>query len=61
VDQKKNWEKIQNIYEGDHKVKKENLQTYRRQIECLKMKDKENVTAYVTSLVLISTNYIVIV
>jgi hypothetical protein len=36
------WDKIQNIYEVDDKVKKEKLQTHRRQFECLKMKDKES-------------------
>jgi uncharacterized lipoprotein YehR (DUF1307 family) len=30
----------------DDKVKKEKLQTHRRQFESLKMKDKENVAAY---------------
>ena len=36
-------DKLQNIYEGNDKVKKENLQTHRRQIEILKMKDEVNV------------------
>jgi hypothetical protein len=40
------WDKLQNIYEGDDKVKKAKLQTHRRQFESLKMKDEENVAAY---------------
>jgi uncharacterized lipoprotein YehR (DUF1307 family) len=37
---------IQNIYEGDKKVKKAKIQTHIRQFESLKMEDKENVLAY---------------
>jgi hypothetical protein len=37
------WDKIQNIYEGDAKVKKTNLQTYIGQFEQLKMKEDENI------------------
>ena len=40
------WDKIQNTYEGDEKVKKEKLQTHRRQFESLKMKDEENDVVY---------------
>jgi hypothetical protein len=40
------WDKIQKIYEGDDKVKKENLQTRRRKFESLKMEYEENVAAY---------------
>jgi hypothetical protein len=40
------WDKLQNIYEGDDKVQKENIQTHRRQFESLKMKDEENVATY---------------
>jgi uncharacterized lipoprotein YehR (DUF1307 family) len=40
------WDKLQNIYEGDDKVKKAKLQTHRRQFESLKMKDEENVASY---------------
>jgi hypothetical protein len=40
------WDKLQNIYEGNDKVKKENLQTHRRKFKSLKMKDKENVANY---------------
>ena len=32
------WDKLQNIYEGDSKVKASKLQTYRGQFEQLKMK-----------------------
>ena len=34
------WDKLQNIYEGDDKVKKEKFQNHRRQFESLKMKDE---------------------
>jgi hypothetical protein len=40
------WDKIQNIYEGDSKVKETKLQTYRGQFEQLKMKEDENIAAY---------------
>jgi len=40
------WDKIKNIYEDDDKVKKEQLQTHRRQFEGLKVKDEENVASY---------------
>jgi hypothetical protein len=40
------WDKIQNIYEGDTKVKAAKLQTYRGQFEQLKMKEDEDITAY---------------
>jgi hypothetical protein len=40
------WEKIQNIYEGYSKVKVAKLQTYRGQFEQLKMKEYENIVAY---------------
>ena len=36
------WDKLQNIYEGDSKVKEAKLQTYRGQFEQLKMKEDEN-------------------
>ena len=36
------WDKLQNIYEGDSKVKAAKLQTYRGQFEQLKMKEYEN-------------------
>ena len=40
------WDKLQNIYEGDDKVKKEKIQTHRIQFESLKMKQEENVATY---------------
>jgi hypothetical protein len=40
------WEKLQNVYEGDAKVKVENIQTYRGQFEQLKMKEDENIASY---------------
>jgi hypothetical protein len=40
------WDKLQNIYEGDSKVKATKLQTYRGQFEQLKMKEDENIAAY---------------
>jgi hypothetical protein len=40
------WDKIQNIYEGDSKVKETKLQTYIGQFEQLKMKEDENIAAY---------------
>jgi hypothetical protein len=40
------WDKLQNIHEGDDKVKKATLQNHRRQFESLKMKDEENVSSY---------------
>jgi hypothetical protein len=40
------WDKLQNIYEGDTKVKVTKLQTYRGQFEQLKMKEDEDITTY---------------
>jgi hypothetical protein len=40
------WDKIQNIYEGDSKVKAAKFQTYRSQFEQLKMKEYENIAGY---------------
>jgi hypothetical protein len=40
------WDKIQNIYEGDSKVKVTKIQTYIGQFEQLKMKEDENITTY---------------
>jgi hypothetical protein len=40
------WDKFQNIYEGDSKVKATKLQTYKGQFEQLKMKEDENIAAY---------------
>jgi hypothetical protein len=41
------WDKLQNIYEGDSKFKATKLQTYRGQFEQLKMKEDENIVAYI--------------
>jgi hypothetical protein len=38
--------KIQNVYEGDAKVKATKLQTYKDQFEQLKMKEDEDIAAY---------------
>jgi hypothetical protein len=40
------WDKLQNIYEGDTKVKGAKLQTYRGQFEQLKKKEDEDMTTY---------------
>jgi hypothetical protein len=40
------WDKIQNIYEGDSKVKEAKLQTYRGQFKQLNMKEDGNIAAY---------------
>jgi hypothetical protein len=40
------WDKLQNIYERDTKVKAAKLQTYRGQFEQLKMKEDETIAAY---------------
>jgi hypothetical protein len=40
------WDKLQNVYEGDAKVKGEKIQTYRGQFEKLKMKEDEDIEAY---------------
>jgi hypothetical protein len=40
------WDKLQNIYEGDAKVKGAKLQTYRGKFEQLKMKGDEDIAAY---------------
>jgi hypothetical protein len=40
------WDKLQIIYEEDSKVKAAKLQTYRGQFEQLKMKEDENIVAY---------------
>jgi hypothetical protein len=39
------WDKIQNIYEGDSKVKATKFQTYIGQFEQLKMQENENIVA----------------
>jgi hypothetical protein len=40
------WDKLQNIYEGDSKVKAAKLQTYRGQLEQIKMKEDEDIASY---------------
>jgi hypothetical protein len=40
------WDKLQNIYEGDAKVKGAKLQTYRGKFEQLKMKEDEDIATY---------------
>jgi hypothetical protein len=40
------WDKLQNIYEGDTKVKATKIQTYRGQFEQIKMKEDDNIEAY---------------
>jgi hypothetical protein len=40
------WDKLQNIYEGDSKVKATKIQTYRGQFKQLNMKEDENIASY---------------
>eukprot|EP00253_Pinus_taeda_P014082 PITA_14082 len=40
------WDKRVSLYDGDSKVKKEKLQTHRRQFESLKMDDEEGIASY---------------
>jgi hypothetical protein len=40
------WDKLQNIYEGDTKVKETKLQTYRGHFEQPKMKEDEDISTY---------------
>jgi RNA-binding protein YlmH len=40
------WDKLQNIHEGDDKVKKAKLQTHIINFESMKIKDEENITVY---------------
>ena len=40
-------DKLKNIYEGDEKVKQIKLQLHRAKFENLKMKESENIAAYV--------------
>ena len=46
ISAKEIWEKLQNIYEQDSKVKATKLQTYIGQFEHLKMKEDENIATY---------------
>lgn len=40
------WDKLENKYEGDSKVKKEKVQTYRMRFEILRMKEDETIGEY---------------
>jgi hypothetical protein len=40
------WDKLQNIYEGDSKVKGDKLQTFVSKLEQLKMKEYEDIVTY---------------
>ena len=40
------WDKLVSLYDGDSKVKKAKLQTYRSQFESLKMDDEEDIASY---------------
>jgi hypothetical protein len=40
------WNKLQNVYEGDAKVKGAEIQTYRGKFEQLKMKEDEDISSY---------------
>jgi len=40
------WDKLQKIYEGDDKVKKEKLQIHRGKFETLTMKKEESIADY---------------
>ena len=40
------WDKLETIYEGDTKVKRAKLQTFKTQFEILKMKEEENFSEY---------------
>jgi hypothetical protein len=43
---KEMWDKLQNAYEGDVKVKEAKLQTYRGKFEQFKMKEDEYIASY---------------
>jgi len=40
------WDKIQNIYEGNAKVKRDKLQIFKAKFEQLKMKEDEDIATY---------------
>ena len=40
------WDKLKKIYEGDEKVKQVKLQLHRAKFENMKMKESENIAAY---------------
>jgi hypothetical protein len=41
------WDKLQNIYEGDAKVKEDKLQILRAKFEQLNMKEYEDIATYI--------------
>lgn len=46
TNQKQLWDKLETIYAGYSKVKREKLQTFKAQFQGLKMKDEENILEY---------------
>ena len=40
------WDKLENAYEGDEKVKREKVQVYTGKFEGLKMEEDENIATY---------------
>jgi hypothetical protein len=42
------WDKLQNIKEGDAKVKGDELQIFRAKFEQLKMKEDEDIASYIS-------------
>eukprot|EP00253_Pinus_taeda_P024139 PITA_24139 len=40
------WDKLVSLYDGDSKIKKENIQTHRREFKSLKMDDEEYIASY---------------
>ena len=40
------WDKLKNVYEGDGKVKRGNLQAYKRKFKHLMMKEEEDIATY---------------
>ena len=40
------WDKLQNVYEGDEKVKQAKIQTQRGKFKSMKMREEEDVVAY---------------
>ena len=40
------YDKLHTIYEGDTKVKRDKLQTFKTQFQSLKMKEEENISEY---------------
>lgn len=43
---KEMWDNLVGLYDGDSKVRKEKLQTHRRQFESLRMEDEDDIAAY---------------